>query len=95
MNSVLAAELIEHSRNSYELKYSPEYQGHPISLSLPKKSESYFFNQFPACFEGLLPEGVNLEALLRTKKINRDDHFSQLIAVGRDLVGSISVQEIK
>jgi serine/threonine-protein kinase HipA len=31
---------------------------------------------FPPFLEGLLPEGYNLEALLRALKIDRNDHFS-------------------
>ena len=42
-----------------------------------------------------LPEGYNLEALLRTCKIDRDDLFSQLMAVGMDMVGAVTAQEIR
>jgi serine/threonine-protein kinase HipA len=43
-------------------------------------------------FDGLLPEGAQLEALLKTHKIDRNDYFKQLVTVGRDLVGSLSVR---
>lgn len=32
-----------------------------------------------------------LDALLRNAKIDRDDPFSQLLAVGQDLVGAVTV----
>jgi serine/threonine-protein kinase HipA len=36
-----------------------------------------------------------LEALLRIRKIDRDDLFGQLVAVGADLVGAATVREIR
>ncbi len=56
------------------------------------RTEPYQYEEFPPVFEGLLPEGVQLDALLRQKKIDRNDLFAQLIAVGEDLVGSITVK---
>lgn len=88
-----AATLIEHSRNEYELQYDDGYTGPPISLTLPRRKEAYKFTSFPAFFEGLLPEGIQLEALLRQKKINKNDLLSQLLVVGQDLVGAVSVRE--
>jgi serine/threonine-protein kinase HipA len=51
-------------------------------------------NIFPF-FEGLLPEGPQLESLLRIMKIDRDDLFGQLIAIGQDTVGAVTIKEIK
>lgn len=93
VNGVSAGELIEHSKKLYEIKYLDNYKGFPISLTLPIQKESFKFKDFPTFFEGLLPEGVMLEALLRTKKIDRYDLFSQLLAVGEDLVGHVSIKE--
>lgn len=56
---------------------------------------SYVFTTFPLVFEGLLPEGPQLEALLRKHKIDRNDAFRQLITVGGDLVGSLTVRLAK
>jgi len=95
INGIKAAELIEHDRKSYELSYDQDYQGHAISLTLPVRKKTFIFNQFPFFFEGVLPEGMMLDSLLRTKKIDKDDYFSQLMAVGMDLVGHVTVEEIK
>ena len=95
INGIKAAELIEYNRRSYELNYQQDCRGHGISLTLPIIKKSFTFNQFPAFFEGLLPEGMMLDSLLRTKKIDKDDYFSQLIVVGMDLVGHVTVKEIK
>ncbi|MQY80452.1 MAG: toxin HipA, partial [Bacteroidetes bacterium] len=51
------------------------------------------FDEFPPFFDGLLPEGFQLEALLKQKKIDRDDLFIQLITVGEDLVGAVTIKE--
>ena len=75
----------------YTLIYKDEYIGPDISLTLPLTLKSFEFNKFPAFFDGLLPEGPQLEGLLKRVKIDRDDYFSQLLAVGEDLVGAVSV----
>jgi serine/threonine-protein kinase HipA len=52
----------------------------------------YEFKTFPPFFDGLLPEGAQLEGLLRLKKLDRSDYFGQLISVGQDLVGAVTVE---
>lgn len=79
--------------NQYAFRYFEEYSGPPVSLTLPLRKEEYGFDAFPPFFDGLLPEGVQLEALLRQSKIDRRDLFSQLVAVGNDLVGATTVRE--
>jgi len=88
----LLEELEPHS--AYRFTYDPHYSGPPVSLIMPIQDTAYAFDRFPPFFEGLLPEGYNLDALLRTCKIDRDDLFSQLVAVGADTVGAVTVQEI-
>ena len=80
---------------SYVFEYNPDYVGPPVSLTMPITSKIYQFNKFPAYFEGVLPEGFQLEALLRLEKLDRDDYFGQLMCVGKDLVGAFSVEEEK
>ena len=79
----------------YEFIYEANYQGYPVSLTLPLKTKHYKFSSFPAVFEGLLPEGMQLESLLRDKKINRRDLFALLIICGVDCVGAVTVRELK
>lgn len=93
VNKILAGELIELELNKYHFIYSPEYQGAPVSLTMPIVKSVYEFNQFPAFFEGLLPEGALLEALIRKYKIDKNDYFSQLLQVGRDVVGAVTIEE--
>lgn len=77
----------------FRFSYLPDYQGPPISRTMPVREKAFEFETFPPFFDGLLPEGFQLEALLRQKKIDRNDHFSQLLIVGSDTVGAVSVRK--
>jgi serine/threonine-protein kinase HipA len=81
-------------KTSYKFSYIDGYKGLPISLTMPVSQKEYYFEKFPPFFDGLLPEGSMLEALLKKKKIDRDDHMSQLLVVGHDMVGNVTVEEI-
>lgn len=78
----------------YMFEYMEEYNGLEVSRTMPANQKVYKFNNFPPFFEGLLPEGIQLEGLLKLKKIDRSDYFSQLIAIGEDTVGAVTVKEI-
>ena len=78
----------------YSFEYIDGYSGTPVSLTLPLRKLVYEFDSFPSFFDGLLPEGYQLEGLLKFGKIDRNDFFSQLVAVGDDLVGNVTVKEI-
>jgi serine/threonine-protein kinase HipA len=79
--------------NHFTFEYLDEYDGSPISVTLPVRQTRFEFDSFPPFFDGLLPEGVNLEHLLRVYKLDRDDRFGQLLAVGEDTVGAVTVRE--
>ena len=78
----------------YLFEYLDGYEGLEVSRTMPKNIEVYKFDKFPSFFEGLLPEGIQLEGLLKIKKVDKMDFFSQLIAVGDDMVGAVTVKEI-
>jgi serine/threonine-protein kinase HipA len=87
-----AGVLIEHSAGRhYSFHYDADYEGPPVSLTMPCEQRDYDYEQFPAFFDGLLPEGIQLEALLKQAKIDRYDYFAQLVAVGQDMVGNVTV----
>ena len=94
INKIPAAKFLE-AENGYQIKYLPDYSGPPVSLALPIKKEEYVFSHFPPFFDGLLPEGIMLEVLLKKFKIDADDYFGQLLILGNDLVGAVTVREIK
>ena len=79
---------------AYVFEYDEGYTGNEVSLTMPANQKVYEYDHFPPFFEGLLPEGIQLEGLLKLKKIDRSDYFSQLTAVGEDTVGAVTVKEI-
>lgn len=93
-HGVLAGYLTEADGEGWQFTYLDGYRGAAVSLTLPVRAQAYAFSTFPPVFEGLLPEGPQLEALLRKHKIDRSDDFRQLVTVGADLVGSLTVTEV-
>lgn len=79
----------------YVFEYPEEYQGLEVSLTMQTNQKVYKYNNFPPFFDGLLPEGIQLEGLLKIKKLDRSDYFSQLMAIGEDTVGAVTVKEIR
>jgi serine/threonine-protein kinase HipA len=94
-DNTLAGYLTETDQKQYRFDYLEHYQGGAISLTMPVSKKKFEFETFPSFFDGLLPEGQQLEGLLRQNKIDRNDNFSQLLAVGEDLVGAVSVKPIE
>lgn len=86
---------LEEIDHIYRFTYFPDYHGSSISLTLPVRLEPYISPTFFSFFEGLLPEGQQLDALLRINKIDATDYFSQILAVGEDLVGAVTVHKIE
>ena len=85
--------LLEKAKNGpYQFTYDQAYNRTPVSLTMPLHEKLHGFSSFPPFFEGLLPEGIMLEGLIRQLKIDRNDYFSQLIAIGEDLVGAVTVK---
>lgn len=95
LNSEPAGILEEEDNGKFKFSYLSEYGGDPISMTMPTSERVYEFDGFPPFFDGLLPEGFQLEALLKKDKIDRKDFFSQLVTVGADFVGAITIEEIK
>lgn len=91
----LAGILEELDQNRYRFSYATGYGGQPISLALPIRDAPYEFETFPPVLEGLLPEGLPLEAMLRRFKIDKKDLFKQLVTVGADVVGSLTIKEVQ
>lgn len=87
--------LTEWSKTRYTFEYDVAYQSAPVSLTMPLTQRKYEYSRFPAFFDGLLPEGMRLDILLKQKKLDGDDYLKQLIAVGANSVGNVTIQEHK
>lgn len=95
IHNIEAGILTEYDRNRYGFKYDENYSGPPVSLTMPVNKEEYIFDRFPPFFDGLLPEGIQLEGLLRIYKIDKGDYFKQLLVTGKDLVGAVTAEKEK
>lgn len=87
-----AAAVLEENAGRYTLTYFDGYSGGPVSLALPPRDEPYPFDRFPAFFDGLLPEGWMLEATLCGLKVERGDYMGQLLSLGGNTVGDVTVE---
>jgi serine/threonine-protein kinase HipA len=95
VNGVEAGTLTELQQGKeYLFEYNDGYEGFEVSRTMPKNIKVYRFDEFPPFFDGLLPEGLQLEGLLKINKIDKKDYFSQIIAVGDDMVGVVTIKEI-
>ena len=94
IDGMLIGYLVEWEKNHrYEFTYLEGYVGSAVSLTMPLTQRVYCFDRFPPFFDGFLPEGLMLDALLRKAKLDRDDRFEQLTRVGKELVGNITVEK--
>lgn len=93
VHNIDAGILEEFEDKHYQFQYLENYSGPPVSLTMPIKNKIYRFENFPAFFEGLLPEGILLDALLRKFKLDKNDLFGQLLVVGHDVVGAVTIEE--
>lgn len=94
IHNIAAGILTEFSKHEYTFEYNVDYDNEPVSLTMPVKNKVYFYDTFPPFFEGLLPEGFNLLQLLRLRKIDSNDYFSQLMYIGKDVIGAVTIIEI-
>ncbi|MFN6016831.1 MAG: HipA N-terminal domain-containing protein [Verrucomicrobiota bacterium] len=91
-HGVLAGELREADGGGWIFGYMGAYDGPAVSLTMPVREAPYVFSELPPFLEGLLPEGPQLEAIIRKHKIDRSDGFGLLMAVGHDMVGSLTAE---
>jgi serine/threonine-protein kinase HipA len=77
---------------SYRFRYDPGYDGPPVSLTMPVQAGSCTFERFPPFFDGLLPEGSLLMALLQQNRLDPGDYMGQLLAVGQDPIGAVTIE---
>ena len=95
LHDLKAGELLELEKGrKYVFEYDSNYNGSPVSVTMPLSRKKFHFDNFPPFFEGLLPEGTNLDLLLLNKKIDKNDLFKILMAVGNDTVGAVTIQEV-
>ena len=87
-----AGVLTEVSPTEYYFEYDDNYKGDSVSLTMPTSQRKYSYNSFPPFFDGLLPEGEMLDGLLENINCSSNDYFSQLIAIGGNMVGAVTIK---
>lgn len=95
VDGVFAGYLTEiEAGREYLFEYVETYNGPPVSLSMPVAGKQFRYSVFPPFFEGLLPEGHQLEGLLQKHKAAAGDLFGQLLSIGRNTIGAIEITTI-
>ena len=87
-----AGTLTKKDNGSYEFKYDQYYKGREISLTMPILKRIYTYDSFPPFFDGLLPEGWQLEVFLKKNELSSTDYLGQLVAMGEDLIGAVTIK---
>lgn len=95
VHGLFAGILEELDHGKYRFSYEKSYQGPLVSLTMPLKNKVYEYDKFPPFFEGLLPEGDMLQAMLRHYKLDKKDYFGQLLTVGQDVVGAVTIEGLE
>ena len=95
IDEALAGILEKEPEGKYAFCYREGYAGPPLSLAMPTSQQVYLYDAFPPFFDGLLPEGMMLNTLLRERKLDRSDFFGQLVELGEDLPGNVTVRGVK
>jgi serine/threonine-protein kinase HipA len=99
-NETKAGVLTElHPGFGYTFRYDETYLTSnlpPISLTLPKRRETYEADHLFPFFANIVPEGGNRRIICRSLRIDERDIFGLLCAMAdQDFIGAVSVRKIK
>lgn len=83
----------------YCFGYDEDYLSSPsataVSLTLPLRKEEYRFHFLFPFFDGLIPEGWLLNAVIHNWKIESNDRFGILLVACHDTIGNVSIRSEK
>jgi serine/threonine-protein kinase HipA len=77
----------------YDANYVDRPGARPVSQTLPVRADAYESDSLHPFFDGLIPEGWLLEVTLKNWKIDPQDRFGILLAVGHDCIGAVRILE--
>lgn len=83
--------LIRRSNGNLQFRYDSEYEGPPVSQSLPRQETAHGHRATRAVFGGLLPEGDARVVLARNLGISESNDFVLLEEVGGDVAGALTL----
>lgn len=88
---VHVGELIRKPDGNLQFRYTPGYDGPPVSQSLPLQDAAHGHQVTRAVFGGLLPEGDVRGALARNLGLSEGNDYGLLEEVGGDVAGAINL----
>ena len=99
-NDKIAGVLTEQNPGrGYVFRYDPDYlisNGPSISVTLPRRKESYVSAALFSFFTNMLPEGVNRSVICRSLRIDEEDFFGMLAAMaGKDFIGAVHIKALQ
>lgn len=98
MNDLKAGVLTENNPGKeYTFCYDENYlstENPSISVTLPKREESYKNEYLFPFFTNMLPESANRRGICRSLRIDENDFFGLLIAMAdKDFIGAVQVRK--
>jgi len=95
------AGVLSKDRAGYSFRYAPEYlekdsaKCPAISLSFPKRRDTFESPVLFPFFFGLLAEGDNKALQCRVLRIDEEDHFTRLLKTCEaETIGGVTVKEV-
>ena len=90
-----AGTLQETDDRQYVFAYSDKYEGAPVCLAMPVRTEPYRSAYLFPYFYNMLSEGENRQTQSRLLHIDENDDFGILLATAQeDTIGAVTVKPI-
>jgi serine/threonine-protein kinase HipA len=93
MFEVLAGVLTE-KNSHFSFVYDDDYQGKPLSISLPTTQKLHTSESLHPFFESLAPEGWLRQRYADLQQIDEQDSFGFLIENGKDTLGAVTLKRV-
>lgn len=91
--------ILSETDDGYSFKYDANYlkseKPLPISLTMPLQSEVYTSKILFPFFDGLIPEGWLFKVVTEKWNIQNYDRFGVLLVACKDVIGNVSIREVK
>jgi serine/threonine-protein kinase HipA len=95
INNKEAGVLQETDDRQYIFTYLEDYQGVPVCLAMPVRSEAYHSDFLFPYFFNMLSEGANRQLQSMILHIDENDDFGILLATAQcDTIGAVTVKPI-
>ena len=83
--------LLQEDKHGFHFAYNPDYQGMPLSLSLPLEQSPFYSKTLFPYFTSLIPEGWLKKKYAAYQQIDEHDLFRFLINNGDNMLGAVQI----